>query len=545
MNGPKKDVADMTLDEFRETAANGVPMPPAHKAKRFMPSELPIFPVDLLPAPVADMVRAVAESTQTHPDMAAATALGTLAACTRGKLQVQGWEGWEEPVTLWVAIQMEPGENKSAVVSAMAAPLRKIEKEFREQERPAYLQEKERRQFEKDRIKELQHKIITGKKVENPDDQAKGALVALGDLEGLPPLVEPRLLIDDATPEALAHALIAAGGFLAHIKDEGDFFVNASGQYKTKAALGQIINCYNGAPFQIDRRGAERAGCDRAVLGLVIALQPKTLAAAFDTPVLNSKGLMERFLYVTPRSLAGTRDMGPKPMPSGPQIRYEQLSRALFEKFGKASEIVALSLTGDALRTFKVIRDSIEPKLLPGGEYEPIAAVVQKLQGGGILRLAAVLEVANNIDARQVSAASIDAAGQMILRYFIPHAMAVFSQHKQLRIRNLIASATGWIQREGLKTFSRSQLHHGIQHILGTTESVSQLLKDMCEQRVIELVPPLSGKNGRPPETYRLISTESSPYETYKTPIEGGSIGFIGNGSEPESGVGQAKGGDR
>ena len=64
-------------------------------------STLPLFPVNLLPPVLRNMVEAVAAHTQTVPDMAAAIGLGVLAVCLRGKVRVEGNYGHYEQLSLY------------------------------------------------------------------------------------------------------------------------------------------------------------------------------------------------------------------------------------------------------------------------------------------------------------------------------------------------------------------------------------------------------------------------------------------------------------
>jgi len=82
---------------------------------------LPRFPVDALPAWVGDQVAAVAEFTQTPPDLAGSVALATLSASAGGRARVQIRPGWVEPVNLFTVVAMPPGSRKSAVFAAMTA----------------------------------------------------------------------------------------------------------------------------------------------------------------------------------------------------------------------------------------------------------------------------------------------------------------------------------------------------------------------------------------------------------------------------------------
>jgi len=56
--------------------------------------DLPSFPLIALPDTIRDYVEAVAEHSQTSPDMAAVIALGVLAVCLQGKYKVEGTPGY-------------------------------------------------------------------------------------------------------------------------------------------------------------------------------------------------------------------------------------------------------------------------------------------------------------------------------------------------------------------------------------------------------------------------------------------------------------------
>ena len=88
----------------------------------------PTFPVDALPSVLRDYVTAVAETTQTSPDMAAAASLAVLAICAQGKFVISGKKDWAEPLNLFVVIIAPPAERKSAVMTLMTFPLEDYER---------------------------------------------------------------------------------------------------------------------------------------------------------------------------------------------------------------------------------------------------------------------------------------------------------------------------------------------------------------------------------------------------------------------------------
>ena len=94
-------------------------------------AEIPPFPVDSLPKPIADMVKAVAEATQTDPAMAGTSALSALSACTGGHAEIEIRQGWQEPLNIYTATIADPGERKSAVQLSMVRPIHDVERAAR------------------------------------------------------------------------------------------------------------------------------------------------------------------------------------------------------------------------------------------------------------------------------------------------------------------------------------------------------------------------------------------------------------------------------
>lgn len=90
----------------------------------------PPFPIRALPPTIRDMVNFVSETTQVYPDMPASVALAALSVCLQGKAKVSFSPYWSEELNLYMLIIAPPGERKSAVFSAMTAPINKFVNEY-------------------------------------------------------------------------------------------------------------------------------------------------------------------------------------------------------------------------------------------------------------------------------------------------------------------------------------------------------------------------------------------------------------------------------
>ena len=97
------------------------------------------FPVGAFPTPIADMVAAVAEATQTDPAMAGTSAIAALSACAGGNVEIQIRDGWIEPLCTYSVAVAESGERKSAVQRPMLKPVLDAEAELVEAIMPKHV----------------------------------------------------------------------------------------------------------------------------------------------------------------------------------------------------------------------------------------------------------------------------------------------------------------------------------------------------------------------------------------------------------------------
>ncbi|MET9019223.1 DUF3987 domain-containing protein [Actinopolymorpha sp. NPDC004070] len=79
---------------------------------------------------------AVAEFTQTPPDLAGCVALAALSTAAGGKCEVVVRGSWREPVNIFTVVALPPGARKSPVFTAMPEPLLRAERALGERIRP-------------------------------------------------------------------------------------------------------------------------------------------------------------------------------------------------------------------------------------------------------------------------------------------------------------------------------------------------------------------------------------------------------------------------
>jgi putative DNA primase/helicase len=164
------------------------------------------YPVDALPSLLREAVLEVHAFVQAPHALVAASALASLSVAAQGLVNVRRDAQLVGPVSVYLLSVADSGERKSTCDAIFARPLREWELERREaMAADVTAAEAAVAAFEAkkagllDAIKVQRRK---GKDAEEPEQQLR-ALVA----DAPRPVLRPRLLYSDATPEALAFSL--------------------------------------------------------------------------------------------------------------------------------------------------------------------------------------------------------------------------------------------------------------------------------------------------------------------------------------------------
>ncbi|MGO9154341.1 YfjI family protein, partial [Mycobacterium sp.] len=273
---------------------------------------IPAFPVDMLPGPIAEMVHAVAEATQTDPAMPATSVLSALAACTGGHAEIEIRGGWREPLNLYTATIAAPGERKSAVQLAMVRPLLDAEQLLADTGVATRLESETRKQVAEKAAEKLKHEAAKAASTDNWDTAMAEAIGAAQIAASIEVPAVPRLVADDITPEAAASVLAEQGGRLAIITAEGGIFDIIAGRYSNNIPNMDVwLKGHSGDPMKVDRKGRPPEYIRRPALTLGLMLQPAVLNAIAANRQFRGRGLLARILYAYPVSKVGYRAIAP------------------------------------------------------------------------------------------------------------------------------------------------------------------------------------------------------------------------------------------
>jgi hypothetical protein len=381
---------------------------------------------DCLPVWLGEMVRAVAESTETPFEMAALMGLAVTSSCVAAKADVSPEPGYAEPLNVYSCPAMESGNRKTAIVKRLIAPLEeweRFEAERIEPERKRLLSE--RRTLES-RIEGLRKRA--SRKGNDPNALTQDILLLERQLPEIPS--SPRLFCDDVTPERLAGLMHEQRGRMAVFSDEGGVFDILAGRYSNGIPNVDLwLKGHSVSALRVDRQDRTRPPIiiDKPHLTVGISPQPDVLASLRDKPGFRGRGLLARFLYALPQSRLGYRSLTPKAVPTDVETRYRA---SMFALLGYHPDpVLHLHFTPDAYREWKDFQTGLEVEFRDGGILEDLKDWGSKLPGAAA-RIAGIFHLAKYAGLINIPLAiekpTVVSAVELAVG-LIPHCRAVFA----------------------------------------------------------------------------------------------------------------------
>jgi replicative DNA helicase len=415
-----------TLPELPPRQAAPPPEPDQEQAPLLpltTPKDLPPFPVHALPPQVASLVEQLTDSLECPADLPACLALGAIASVAMKRYEVCPRGDWIEPLNLYLAVAMEPGESKSPVFRRIFGPLYKLQKKLLE------VWERECERIDKDNA-----------------ERDKGEPE-----EEKPP--RPRLFVDDATPEKIGMVLAEQGERITLASDEGTAFQHMCGLYSKngQANGGVYLKAHDGGSYVVDRATRDSIHLEAPLMTVALAVQPTVIRELALRPDLRGRGLWARFAYSFPASRVGTRTHdGP---PVDPQVaqQWEELLLGITRGTMPLPESPAvIHFSSEARRRFHRAEVAIERAMAPGEAMASVRDWAGKLRGL-IARLAGLLHLAEEAapELTTIGPETIERA-LALARYFAAHARYTFDIEMTLDPAEQ-AARQAWeaIQRKG------------------------------------------------------------------------------------------------
>ncbi|MBO4159315.1 YfjI family protein [Micromonospora antibiotica] len=437
----------------------------------------PPFPLDVFPAWLGDMATGVARFTATDPAMAGTLAVAVLSACVGGRLEVEPVPGWREPTNIFTAVIAGPGERKSPVHRAMTGPLFLAQATLADAIRPRIAEAAALRDIADRQAEQAKAQAAKATDPGKRDDAAAEAVAAAIAAEAITVPGLPKLITDDATPEALISLMAANGGRMAIISDEGGIFDTLAGRYSGSPNLDPYLKGHAGQPMSNERTTREGASIDKPALTVCVMAQPVVLRAFGGNAGLAGRGLPARFLFALPVSMAGYRPVDTPPVPEPVTAGYQHRIHDLAATFAEWEDPAVVVLTEDAGQVRRAAAEQVEAQLRPGGSLHDMREWGNKLSGA-TLRLAGLLHVAHHpadawrrpIDAQRMA----DAV--RLAEFFAAHYRAAMATITADAATETARRTLAIITAKGMTTFTRRELHRRCHRQLPRAADVTAVL---------------------------------------------------------------------
>jgi hypothetical protein len=458
----------------------------------------PEFPLLALPPFIAEFAAALADETQTPPDLAASICLAVLSTAGSRKVRVHVEGAWHEPVNLYLVVALPPAARKSPVFKAACAPLLAAERALIEAARPGLIKARLERKIAEERA---ERSARDAAKADNTDRLASmaEAIEAAQSLAEMPKAVEPRLFLANATPEAIATNLADQGGRIAVLSAEGEIFNILAGRYSSIPNFEVFLLGHAGDDMRVTRT-ARHEQVEDAALTLGICTQPAVLTDLAKTPEFRSRGMLGRVLFSVPDSLVGRRSTSPPIMPPAVASAYQTTIQSLTLSLHDLGEPQTLTLTSPAREALRALQTEIEPRL--GSDLAHIGDWAGKWVGS-IVRIAGLLHLATHLrDGYQqpISAETIHSAAQ-IGRYYLAHALIAFdamgTDTDLVNARTLL----DWITRNHITQFAPRDILANLRQFKRTTD-IEPALRVLAERGYLRRHETTRSGPGRPAVTY-------------------------------------------
>lgn len=358
------------------------------------------FPLGALPESIRNAVCEVQGFTKAPIPLVVNSALGALSLALQAHYDVQRAERLAGPVGLYLLTIADSGERKSTVDGFFTQAIRDYEEGEAENAKPLIADFRASSEALEAKRLGIKDKLRQLAKENRPTFEAEAALRSLENEKRDPPRI-PRLLYNDATPEALGHALAhkwPSGGIVS--AEAGSVFGGHSmGKDSIMRTLSLLNVLWDGGSTRIDRRTSESFTVKGARLTAALQIQAPTLRdfLARSGDLARGSGFLARFLIAWPESTQGGRLYTEAPANWPALAAFNRRIAALLTQPVPITEEgtlepAMLALSPEAKGLWIAFHDMIEGELAGGGELETIKDVASKVADNAV-RLAALFHV--------------------------------------------------------------------------------------------------------------------------------------------------------
>lgn len=309
------------------------------------------FPIDSLPAVLANLIRAVTQEANVPMDLVACMVLGVVSSCVMKGLMGRFIQNKETYANLFILIFARSGIGKTDGLRPCGKPIRDFENEMQEEwERTTYYQSK----AELDLLEREKKKLVAKIKLDMPAEDRKSISQKIADIERKlaecrKKLERPRMLVEDVTPEKLAVLMQANDEMASIISDEaGDVLNNILGKYNKLDRPDETlyVKSYSVTATRVDRVSRDSVKLDKPCLSFVMMTQPDKVAMLTSSNQLMEGGFLARCLMH--RSPAGPKHIKEEAIDKKAQGEYERVLRRLIQEFRSSKTTKEIQVSAEA-----------------------------------------------------------------------------------------------------------------------------------------------------------------------------------------------------
>jgi hypothetical protein len=467
--------------------------------------DLPRLTGNELPGWAGAFAVALAKSTETPLELTVAMVLATCATATARRYKVRIREGYYEPMNLWLAAALPPGNRKSSVQSAAAAPLLSWERTVAKDMEPEIKRITSEVKTIQARVAALRKNAANSKSVIEGEKMGKEA----AELEAATPEIPrpPQLWTSDATPERLGTILGDNGECMAWLSSEGGVFDLLSGRYSGGIPnLDLVLKAHSGDAERVDRGSRPPVFLRHPLLTIGLSPQPDVLRGLATKPGFRGRGLLGRFLYFLPPSPLGYRTLENHGIPQPVEANYHAGVYAILDKpslLNDAGEATlrVIQLSPEAYAEWFAFAKHVESSMRPNASFEHATDWAGKAPGAAA-RLAGVMHViehANGVpEQTPISLLTMQRALNL---------MAVISQHSLYALDLMGADPTiaaarhvwRWVESGRRKAFTVREAYQALKGSFPRVKELEAALDVLAERGYIEIAPTVKTLTGRPP----------------------------------------------
>jgi hypothetical protein len=446
--------------------------------------ELPEFPKGVFPEWMSKYTEALSGATQTPRDLAGMLAITVGAVVSAKLVQVEVWEGWTEPANLFTATALKSGSRKTTVFERMCTPIEEYEAVLIEDTAQEIAEQRTRHHVHEGRLKKCEQRASKAQGAEF-DTLTAEAIQAADDLASIKVPAEPRLLVDDTSPERLAALLAEQGGRLALMSAEGGVFDMMGGRYSQGVPnLDVYLKGHAGDHLRVDRVARAADSVKKPALTTGLAVQPDVLRGLASRPGFRGRGLLGRFLYSMPHDTLGSRKVRTTSVSRDIENEYRRKVRYILGLSPKLPdgerEPHTLRFGSGAQDEMERFMDWLEPQLADGAEFGDMTDWAGKL-AGAIARIAGILHMLDHAGKMKpwdkwITAGTFRRA-EKIGRYLIAHAkyaLAFMGSDPAVEDAKYILR---WVERNAVEGFTKRDAFEGTKQRFGKVSELEPALE--------------------------------------------------------------------